>query len=75
MAGEPCVPESSDLTTVTFLQRKIVYIFDVVFSSLETVIHMIESNFITNESLIKRSLVLPIPVGGNRIKKAISPDA
>lgn len=71
MTGEPCVPESSDLTTVTFLQRKIVYIFDVVFSSLETVIHMIESNCITNEYLIKRSLILPIPTRGDRIKKQV----
>lgn len=75
MAGEPCVLESRDVTTITFLQRKIVYIFDVVFSSLETVIHMTESSFITNEYLIKRSLILPIPVGGDRIKKQVSPDA
>lgn len=75
MAGEPCVLESSDVTIITFLQRKIVYIFDVVFSSLETVIHMTESSFITNEYLIKRSLILPIPVGGDRIKKQVSPDA
>lgn len=67
--------ESRDVTTITFLQRKIVYIFDVVFSSLETVIHMTESSFITNEYLIKRSLILPIPVGGDRIKKQVSPDA
>lgn len=69
------MPESSDLTTVTFLQGKIVYIFDVVFSSLETATHMIESSVITNEYLIKRSFVLPIPVGGDRVKKQVSPDA
>lgn len=75
MAGEPCVLESSDVTTITFLQRKIVYIFHVVFSSLETDIHMTQSSFITNEYLIKRSLILPIPVGGDRIKKQVSPDS
>lgn len=67
--------ESSDLTTVTFLQRKIVYIFDVVFSSLETAIQVIESCFITNEYLIERSLVLPISVGGDKIKKQVFLDA